>query len=232
MTLRTLALTAPLLASLASAPAAAATRDWPVRGFERIDLAAAATVDVHTGAGFSVHASGDPRLVDKLLADVRDGTLVIRWQPGFHASDVRRNDLRVAVTLPRLSGAAVSGAGTVTVDRVEGPDFAATVGGAGSLKLAAVHTGHAALNVGGAGHIAAAGQAGRIDAHVSGVGAIDAAALGGRAGTLDLSGTGSIKARIDGPVMVSMSGIGSVTVSGHPQCTVRKSGLGSVRCDS
>ena len=45
-----------------------------------------------------------------------------------------------------------------------------------------------------------------------------------------MSGTGSIRAQVNGPVDVTMSGMGHVEIGGSPRCTVHKSGLGNVRC--
>ena len=132
--------------------------------------------------------------------------------------------------MPRLTGAGLSGAGTMTVDRVEGSNFSADVGGAGSIHVAALHAQHAALAMGGTGEIVVAGAVDQLDARVSGVGSIDAGGLTARAGRLGMSGTGQIRARIDGPAEVTLSGLGHVDVTGHPRCTIHKSGLGSVHC--
>ena len=123
--------------------------------------------------------------------------------------------IHIQVSMPRISGATISGAGTVTVDRAEGPDFAAMIRGAGTIDLPALHTDRARFEMGGAGKISAAGNAGSVDAQVRGVGAIELAGLAARAGKLNMSGTGSIKARVDGPADATMNGMGSVEVVGN-----------------
>jgi hypothetical protein len=217
-------------ALLAATAAPAAARDWKVGGFDKVDLAAAASVQVHAGPAFAVHADGDDDLVRRLDIQVRQGTLVIGWLPGQSPHTIRNQRLTVAVTMPKVAGATVSGAGTVSVDRADAPGFAARVSGAGTLKVAMLRTGQASLDVGGAGSLEATGTAHRIVAHLSGVGSIKAGALATRAGLIDMSGTGSIVARVDGPVEVKLSGFGSVSVLGRPNCVVRKSGWGSVSC--
>ncbi len=216
--------------ALGSAGAQAATRDWPVNGFDKVDLHAAAEVTIQTGPRFAVHAEGDPRLLDRLTANVIGGTLTLGWRD--HDTDIRthRQSLHVSITMPRLTGAGLSGAGTMTIDRVEAPNFSADVGGAGTIRIAALHAQHATLAMGGTGEIVVAGTTDQLDARVSGVGSIDAGGLTARAGRLGMSGTGQIRARIEGPADVTLSGLGHVDVSGHPRCNVHKSGLGSVRC--
>jgi len=219
---------AALLLSVA-APACAAERDFPNAGFDKVDLAAAAKVDVHTGTRFAVHASGDPKWLDLLNIRVVQGTLVIGWnrqQVNMNGHD----PIRIQVSMPRIAAATLSGAGTITVDRADGPEFAAAIRGAGTIDLPVLHANRARFEMGGAGKITAAGSAGSVEAHVRGFGAIELAGLAARGGEFDMSGTGSIKARVDGPADVRMNGVGSVDVVGSPRCTVHKNGLGSVHC--
>ena len=219
---------AGLLLAIA-APAWAADRDFPSSGFDKVDLAAAARVDVHTGDRFAVHASGDPNWLDLLNIRVVQGTLVIGWARD-HINMSGHDPVHIQVTMPRISGTTLSGAGTIRIDRADGPDFTATLRGAGTIELPALHANQARFEMGGAGKITAAGSAGSVDAHVRGFGAIELAGLAARAGRFDMSGTGSIKARVDGPADVTMNGVGSVDVVGGARCTVHKHGLGSVHC--
>jgi hypothetical protein len=222
-----LALAAAALATLATTAAPAATRDFPARDFSQVDLRAAAAVTIRTGAGFSVRADGDPQLVDALTADVRHGVLVLGWQPGSHANG---RHLRIDITMPRTTSVAIGGAGSIDLDRGDGPAFGASVAGAGTISVAALHVERTVLAMSGTGHIAVAGTTGALDADASGVGSIDAAGLAAGSGRLTMSGTGQIHARVDGPVDASMSGVGHIAVDGHPRCTVHKSGLGDIRC--
>jgi hypothetical protein len=217
-----------ILAALAAAPAAAATRDYPAQGFTKVELKSAATVAITAGPRFAVHAEGDPEMVRRLTADVHGDTLVLGWLPGGAVRG--NNDLHVSITMPRVGGAAIAGAGTMTIDRVDGPDFAGDVGGAGTIRIAQLRTPHTSLAMSGTGQIVVAGRTARLEAKVSGVGSIDAANLAASAGNFAMSGTGHISARVNGPAAVSLSGMGSVVVAGNAQCAVQKSGLGSVRC--
>ena len=221
-------LPALMLAILSAAPAAAATRDYPAQGFSKVELKSAATVAITAGPRFAVHAEGDPELVRRLTADVRGDTLVLGWLQG---GSVRgNNDLHVTITMPRVAGAAISGAGTMTIDRVDGPQFDGSVGGAGTIRIAQLRAPRTSLAMGGTGQIVAAGRTVRLEAKVSGVGSIDVANLAADAGNFAMSGTGHISARVNGPAAVSLSGMGSVVVAGNARCAIRKSGLGSVRC--
>lgn len=222
-----------LLAALllgAATPALAAERDFPVSGFDKVDFGAAGTVDVHSGSRFAVHVSGDPKWLNELNVRVVQGTLMISWLHQHINTGPHHDAPHFSISMPRVTGVTLSGAGPVTVDRAEGPDFGATIRGAGSIDIAALHADHARFEMGGAGKISASGSAGSVDATVNGVGAIEIGALAARAGRFTMSGTGSIKARVDGPADATMNGMGSIDVTGNPRCTVHKHGLGSVHC--
>jgi hypothetical protein len=216
--------------ALSATAASAAVRDFRIGGFDKVDLAAAATVQIRSGGAFAVRADGDDDLIRRLDVRVRQGTLVIAWLPDQAPHNMRNQRLNITVTMPRVAGASVSGAGTIGVDRADAPSFAGRVGGAGTLRIGMLKVGQASLDVSGTGSLEAAGTADRLVMHLTGVGSIKAGTLTARAGLIDMSGTGSVTARVNGPVEVKLSGLGSVSVLGQPQCVVRKSGWGSVRC--
>lgn len=222
-------LLAALMLLTATAPAAA-QRSFPARGFDQVDLAAAGGVDIHPGADFRVEADGDPRLLDRLDIHTNGSLLVIGWRQGERISINHGQKLHIAVTMPRVTGVTLSGAGSIRVDRAEVPDFGATMRGAGEINLLALHARMVRLTMGGAGQIKATGTAEWVEARMSGVGSIDAAGLLAHAGRFDMSGTGSIKAHVDGPAEANASGMGSVRIFGKANCSTHRSGFGSVRC--
>lgn len=214
----------------AATPALAAERDFPSSGFDKVDFGAAGTVDIRSGGRFAVHVSGDQKWLDELNVRVVQGTLMVSWLHQHLNLGGRHDAPHFSITMPRVTGVTLSGAGPITVDRAEGPDFAAIIRGAGSIDIATLHADRAQFEMSGAGKISASGSAGSVDANVRGVGSIELAGLAARAGRFDMAGTGSIKARVDGPADATMNGMGSIDVAGSPRCTVHKHGLGSVHC--
>jgi hypothetical protein len=217
-----------LAAALVAAPACAATRDWPLTGFERVQLAAIADMTVRTAPAFTVHAEGDPELLNAIDATVRDGTLYVGWK----ARPIRLHDrkLTIAIAMPRVAGAGLKGVGHIVVEGAAAPLTVFAVDGTGSLGVTGVRSDKTVLALSGTGSIEVAGATGHLDARRSGIGSIDATKLQARSAVLVSSGVGSLDARVDGPADVTQSGIGSVEVHGHPVCTTRRSGIGSVEC--
>src|SRR3546814_5216611 len=59
--------------------------------------------------------------------------------------------IKIMVTMPALRGASVAGSGNLSVDRVEGDDFAASASGSGNLTIGAIKTQSASFSVAGSG---------------------------------------------------------------------------------
>lgn len=208
-----------------------AQRSFALSGFDKVDLAGPDNVRVMTGSAFAVRAEGPQDVIDKLKLEVVDGTLRVGRERSSNWKWGRNPRATVTVTLPNATGASVSGAGGLTLDRGTG-DFTATISGAGDLAVGRIDGGDVTLKLSGTGDIAAAGVAERLNASVSGAGSIRADELVARQGKVSLSGVGDVAVRIDGPAQVSVSGVGSASLGPNSICTTRKSGVGSVECGS
>ncbi len=206
---------------------AAASRDFQVGAFDRINLTGAANVVVTVGGQPSVRAEGDAELIERLEIAAVDGELRIGMREG---SWVRNRSVTVRVTAPSLQAAALGGAGDMNIDRVQGQSFAATIGGAGDLDIGQLRVGNASFTLSGAGNVRAVGGARQANATLGGVGNLDLERFEVADATVALSGTGSVELRATGTAQVQLSGVGNVEIEGGARCTVARSGLGRVRC--
>lgn len=211
-----------------SDPGPRAERSYPLSGFTRIANAAPADVRVTTGGGFAIKASGSEKLLERLELTVENGALQIRvrkgaWNFGNNGSAT------IEVAMPRIEGASIAGAGGMTIDRGSG-DFAGDISGAGDLTIGRVEGGNVSFDVSGAGDVAAAGTAETLNASVAGAGSIRAKELRVRSAEVEVAGAGSVDATVDGDARVSIAGIGSVDLGPRAKCNVSKAGLGSVTC--
>ncbi|MBA15184.1 MAG: DUF2807 domain-containing protein [Sphingomonas sp.] len=206
-----------------------ATRDFATSDFTQVDLRGSDDVSVVIGQDFKVHAEGDSKDIERLRIEVVDGTLRIGRESSRDWSWGSSDDLRITVTMPRITGASVSGSGDMDVERGEG-DFAGDVSGSGNLNIRALQAGRAALSISGSGDIDAAGAAQSLTASISGSGDIDAEGLTASQANVSVNGSGDISARVNGNAVVSISGSGDVDLGGGATCTVNKSGSGDVSC--
>ncbi len=208
------------------------TRTYQVAGFNGIDLRGSDDVDVRVGTGFSIRAEGPSEQLDRLRID-RDGdgeTLNIGRRNGTGFGWTKGAKVKVYVTLPRLTGAHVSGSGNMAVDRVEGGNFEGGIAGSGNLDIAAIQVDAAKFSVAGSGNARASGAVRDLKVEIAGSGNIDGAKLRAQSATIEIAGSGGVQAVVDGPATVDMMGSGDVDLGPKARCKTSKMGSGSVRC--
>lgn len=205
------------------------TRTFQVADFTGVSLRGSDDIEVKTGAKFSVTASGDADLLDKL--EVRKDGDVLRvgrkdsaWNWG---GDKRA---RFTITMPKLVKAGVAGSGNMTADRGEG-DFDGAISGSGNLTIGELRAGKTELSISGSGNMRiTGGQASAIDASIAGSGDIDAAGLKAQHGEFSIAGSGDARAQVSGEADISIVGSGNVELTGGAKCSVSKMGSGEARC--
>lgn len=208
-----------------------ATRDFPVGAFDKIALAGSGEVEVRTGAAPSLRVEGDKEAIERLDIGVENGTLRIGrkamsgWSFGWH-----RERLRFHVTVPALSGVSVAGSGDVRIDQVKGQRFVGEIAGSGDLAVAHMDVGEASFSIAGSGDVSASGKAGKASFSTAGSGDIKAGGLDAGTVSVSVMGSGGADARASQSADVSLAGSGDVRIAGTKNCTVHKSGSGSVSC--
>jgi Putative auto-transporter adhesin, head GIN domain len=117
--------------------------------------------------------------------------------------------MSVAVTVPVLRSATLSGAGGLAVTDLAADTFTARLPGAGTLT--------------------ASGRADRVDVPVAGAGTAVLTSLLGTDATATVAGTGSVLLAVTGSLHGTVSGTGSIVYTGHPdQVTRIVTGEGSI----
>lgn len=207
---------------------ATTTRSYAVSGFTGIVAAGSDKIEVTRGDAFSVSATGDPAVLDRLLIRVRDGELEIRRRRGGPLN--HSGNALVRVTMPALDEVTVAGSGDVSADRVSGDDVEITVAGSGNVVLAAVEVRKLEMTIAGSGKVEASGTAEEIEATIAGSGDIVAPALTAARADISIAGSGNIAMTVTGNAEVSTIGSGNVTLTGGATCTHDKVGGGEVNC--
>lgn len=203
------------------------TRTFQVADFTGVELRGSDDVDVKVGGSFSVTATGDSALLDKLEV-VKDGsTLRIGRKSGFSFGD---QHLKISVTMPAIQSASVAGSGDLTVDTVKAAKFNGSTAGSGDLSIASLTADDAKLEIAGSGNISASGTAKQLYMAIAGSGDIDAKGVTATAADVSIAGSGSVAATVDGAAKVSMMGSGDVDLGPKANCSVSKMGSGDVTC--
>lgn len=210
------------------------SRAYPVTGFERIEVAGPYRVQVATGAGPAVRASGSEEALERLVVEVRGDTLHVkpRKDKGLGMNWSKGGEpVELDVSVPALTAAGVAGSGTVAVDRIAGDRFAGSVAGSGDLQLQNVEVRSLKLSIAGSGSISSkGGQAGEAAYEIAGSGDLALGSLSASRANISIAGSGNVDAMATESAAVTIAGSGDVRVRGGARCQVSKAGSGNVDC--
>lgn len=220
-------------ALLAVSPVQAAMRGYIVTSFDTIRLEAPIRVVLQTGSGTSATGEGDRAALDRVTLSVSGQVLTIRLADSAAGWDSSLESVpTIHLSTGQLRRAILMGGGVLTISELEGLEADLSLNGGGKLVAQGVDVERLSLSVGGSGLMTVGGSTRDLRVAVSGPGSIDALGLSANAASVMNDGTGSIRARVDGPVKVVSTGSGDTVVEGKPVCTVARRGAGEVRCGS
>ncbi|HWJ58730.1 MAG TPA: DUF2807 domain-containing protein [Sphingomicrobium sp.] len=214
----------------AAGPAAAATRNYGVSGFDRVRVDGPFKVKLVTGHAPFARANGSSIELDGLAIDVQGRTLVVhssqsKWVTSASAGG---GPITVEIGTHDLTSAILNGAGTLAIDKVRGLTFGLTIVGSGAVAIAQADVDKLDVAVSGTSNASISGRAKQMTAIVRGISTLDAAALTVKDATIGVDGAATVAAQVTNAVKVSGSGPGNVTLTGRPACTLKVVGSGSV----
>jgi Putative auto-transporter adhesin, head GIN domain len=206
------------------------SRTFAATGFTGVELAGSDNVVVTRGAAFSVVATGPQDVLDKLEVSVKDGVLIITRKSNMMnwSSD---KGATIAVTLPALDNAELSGSGEMTVDTASGDSVDVVLSGSGNLDVASVTAKTLAVALAGSGDLTIkGGKADSGEVAVAGSGDVDVKGVTLTSAEISVAGSGDIDATATTTAEVSIVGSGDVRVGGGAKCDSSELGSGTVSC--
>lgn len=219
-------------ALLIPAAARADTRDWTPAAFDRVESAGSYIVSIVPGPRAAVRADGDREELSRIRVRVDGGKLIIGSERGWWIGGMSyHKPIHLVVTTPTpLRGASLSGSGTMSVARVDAPEFKAEISGSGDILLQQVSTRALATSIAGSGDVTATGHADKVSAEVAGSGRVKFADLRAVDLSAEIAGSGDLVAFATRSATISVMGSGNARIRGGAQCTVSKAGSGHVDC--
>jgi hypothetical protein len=196
-------------------------------GFIGVECDGSFDVRVEQGDSFAVAVHIDSNLLPFVRTWVSGGALHIGSDrhlatrvPGPH----------VTVRMPEVTSATLSGSGKLAVVGFAGTrPLSLRLSGSGDVDFAGTAP---SIDVGldGSGDVNLAGSTDRIRLDLSGSGSIDAANLIATSGSIDLAGSGNVRATINGPADATLRGSGEIDLYGNVVLQhSSKSGSGDIR---
>ncbi|HEY8976422.1 MAG TPA: head GIN domain-containing protein [Burkholderiaceae bacterium] len=196
-------------AALFTIHAQAADQTRSVAPFSAVSNSGPINLVIEVGKAQSVVVSGSDDYLEDVRTEVIGDELRIKMHDDSHIDNRHWNDMKVTVTVPKLTAFTMGGAGATTITHVSGDSLDIRFGGAGSLK--------------------ADGSVKTLRLNVGGVGSIDLHDLHADVADVKLGGVGSVKVWATQTLDASVGGVGSLTYYGEPkQVNTHGGGLGSI----
>lgn len=223
-------LTGLLIFPVLAAPAAAATRNFGVESFTKIRVEGPYKVSVTTGVAPFARASGSATGLDRVEIDVRGDTLVIDTNPSAWGGYPGENPgpVEVSVGTHDLNSAALTGAGSMVINRVVGLSFSLSLQGSGAAQIDNVSADQIEVNVAGTATAKLRGHTMKLTALVRGLSSLDAANLAAPDTHITADGSATIDANAMDAARVDAWGPATIRLTGHPSCTIKATGSTSV----
>ena len=214
---------------LATAPAAAASRNFGIRSFEKIRVDGPYQVRLKTGVAPYAKAIGSPAALDRIDFEMRGNVLLVRAGPSHRNPSIAAlAPVEIEVGTHDLFSATLNGSGNLAIDKVKGLKFDLTVQGSGLVDIASVAVDQLSLNLGGNASARLAGKAKTMTAILRGLATLDASGLDVADAVLGAEGPSTIRAKVTKAVEIDGRGTASFTLAGRPSCTLKVQGSTSV----
>ncbi|WP_179957477.1 head GIN domain-containing protein [Exilibacterium tricleocarpae] len=186
------------------------TRD--LSGFTAVKMLAAGNVSVNEGANFEVTVTGPAELLDSVKTQVRNKTLDIAIDNNG-SGNKNIDDLHIDVTMPRIDGIHLTGAGDIAVgplvtvdlsvsitgsgdivmESVTAQNLSVAIKGSGDIDIAQVEAINSAATISGSGDIGVSGEVKNQQINIAGSGSFDGANLSAKNVRGSIMGSGDIE---------------------------------------
>lgn len=194
-----------------------------VAAFDKVALMGSMDMNVKVGGKRSVTVYGPSDLLAHLETYVEDDTLKVRYERDMKWKRAWNNsDVRVEVTIPSLTGAAVKGSGDIEVNKAKGDKFWASVMGSGDLTASDFKFTSVSASVKGSGDIMIDGSCDDVSVSVLGSGDVSAEDLKCENADVNVKGSGDVAVHASKSAKARIYGSGDVHVSGNPSNVEKK----------
>lgn len=177
---------------------------------------------------FKVEVRAQENILREIETYTTGGELKIKVRD--HVNLRSREDIRITVSAPSLTGLSLSGSGSAKVVQPYKPaNVRLSVSGSGSITINQLATNNIDASVSGSGELLVLnGTAKHADADISGSGRIDLLGVVASTARTHISGSGSIKLHVNDELNSKISGSGTVYYKGNPVVNTTVSGSGKV----
>lgn len=178
-----------------------------VSDFNTIHLLNAGKLTIKQTGKEKLKVTTDDNILPLLLTEVNDSVLTLKNSKPVNLKPTKDNEYVIEVK--ELSKLEIKGAGTITVEKLDGKQLDIEVQGAGTVQLE--------------------GRTGNLVVNLSGAGTVNAEKLTSGIATISIPGSGSVTVNANEKLSASINGAGSIQYLGNPEVSKTIRGAGSVK---
>jgi hypothetical protein len=203
-----------------------------VSAFTEISLRIGANIYLKQGNTQSVELKGEENTLGKLITEVNDRKLVIRYPSDSWFSTWNPGPVDIYITIPQIDGLTISGSGSIfSEEKIESRILELTISGSGNIKLSDLKAEKVLATISGSGNIHLFGKQNAADlkAIISGSGNVKAIDFPSDNVDVKISGSGSCWVNSTKNLIVRLAGSGNVIYRGNPLVDSSIAGSGKVK---
>ena len=203
-----------------------------VSAFTEISLRIGANVHLKQGSVQSVEAKGKETTLEKLMIEVNDRKLIIRYPNDTWFNRWNPGQVDIYITIPQIDALTISGSGTIVSDgKIETRILDLIISGSGDIKLADLKGEKVSATISGSGNIHLFGKqnAAELKVIISGSGNVKAIEFPTDNVEVKVSGSGNCWVNSVKKLVVRLAGSGNVVYHGNPSIDSSVAGSGKVK---
>ncbi len=190
------------------------TQDRRVESFDKISSYTSFDVVLKKGNTHTVTIEAQNIDPDKILTDVKDGTLKVTMEEGEY-KDVKAT---LYITYSKLEAISLFGSGNIDCESsISTDNLSINLQGSGDISLKSIQTAEVSASIKGSGDIYLAGNTEKVTLSVKGSGDIEAADLEATDANVRIQGSGDVELHALNALSASIMGSGDVRYKGEPK---------------
>lgn len=184
--------------------------------FNAIKSTGAYDIEINEGeADGKISLIGDSSIIDKIIVEVNEQTLIIKQKPGFYTS--HGDAVKISLNANKLKGLALTGSGSILTKGVQSSDeMNIVLDGSGNISTQ-ISTEKANIQLNGSGDISLNGQVNDLVVNLSGSGDINAFGLIANHTNAGLTGSGNLEVYARNSLIAGVTGSGQLLYKGVPE---------------
>jgi hypothetical protein len=196
-----------------------------VRDFQEVSLEGVGTLIIEQGETESLTIEAEPRVLQRIATEVRNGRLTIRPDRSFET----RESITYFLTIRELTGIELAGAGRVEAAQLSADQLRVNASGAGAVVVDSLSANTLDLTASGNVQTELAGTVDSQTVEVSDAATYAAADLSSRLASVTASGASQVTVNVSENLDARVSGAARIEYIGDPAVTEDVSAAGSIR---